>query len=67
MFGSNEINLCSICGNNMQLVLLHCQINAKYMETGKQSEKAIVLALSLPPTVHLVTKVTECIRIIYIH
>lgn len=45
----------------MQLVLLHCQINAKYMETGKQSKKAIVLALPLPPTVHLVTKVTECI------
>ena len=39
MFGSNERNICSICGNNMQLVLLHCQINAKYMETGKQSKK----------------------------
>lgn len=65
MFGINEINVCIIFGNNMQLMLLYCQINAKYMETGKQSIKAIVLALSLPPTVHLVTKVTECI--IYIH
>lgn len=39
MFGSNEINACSICGNNMQLVLLHCQINAKYTETLKQHKR----------------------------
>lgn len=30
----------------MQLVLLHCPINAKYMETWKQSRKAIVLVIA---------------------
>ena len=37
MFGCNEKKL--ICINNMQLVLLHCQINPKYMETGKERQK----------------------------
>lgn len=44
MFGSNERNVCRICGNNMQLVLLHCQIYAKYMETGKQSKKGYCIS-----------------------
>lgn len=41
MFGGNEINKC-ICGNNMQLVLLYCQINAKYMETGKTKRERLL-------------------------
>lgn len=28
-----------ICVNNMQLMLLHCPIDAKYMETGKKTKK----------------------------
>lgn len=44
MLGSNEINGCCICRNNMQLVLFYYQNNAKYMETKKKSKKAIVIS-----------------------
>lgn len=67
MFGSNEINLCNIFlrqqhATGATSLSDQCKIHGDWKTKRK---KAIVLALSLPPTVHLVTKVTECI--IYIH
>lgn len=65
-FGSNEIKCMSYPrqqhATGATLLSDQCK---KHVVTGKQSVKAIVLALSMPPTVHLVTKVTECF--VYIH